>query len=118
MGQRPFQILAADHTGITVANLALAQRALNHCLYMLAHPNGEELRSPGWNPIANPLALSRSTISASLVPNSPPGVYADCGGGTAGGGYIDCHSEDWEISYDGGDTWNYLTTITVCENVL
>lgn len=102
-----------------VANLALAQRALNRCLYALSLPKPVTLRNPGWASMISSLALGDVTSSASRLPGLQPELAADCGtGGGAGGGTIQCHSEEWEISYDGGATWNYLTTIQVCENVM
>ena len=102
-----------------VANLALAQRALNYCLYMLALPKAVALPAPGWLPTANPLALGGMTSSASQLPGPQPELSADCSsGGGSSGGTIQCHSQSWEISYDGGATWSYLTTITVCENIM
>lgn len=100
-----------------VANLALAQRALNHCLYVLSLPKAVALRAPEWVPMANSLALGDMTSRASRLPDLQPELFADCSGGDAGG-TIQCHSEEWEISYDGGATWSYLTTLQVCENVL
>jgi hypothetical protein len=50
---------------------------------------------------------------------TPNGRSADCiGGGTGGGdlGGYGCYTEIWEISYDGGQTWQYYTTIWVCPN--
>jgi hypothetical protein len=35
-------------------------------------------------------------------------------GGTGGGTGEDCQWEDWEISYDGGMTWEYWGTYWVC----
>ena len=102
-----------------VANLALAQRALNHCLYAASLPKPVALRAPEWASLTSFLAPGNMTGSASRLPGLQPELSADCGtGGTTGGGTIQCHSEEWEISYDGGATWNYLTTIRVCENVL
>jgi hypothetical protein len=101
-----------------VATLALAQRALNHCLYVQSHPGGEELRSPGGITLANPWAFGSTASSASRI-LGPPVLSADCGGGAAGpGDEIRCHYEDWEISYDGGETWSYLTTVQICEDVM
>lgn len=38
------------------------------------------------------------------------------GGGSLGGGYtLVCHSEVWEISYDGGVTWQFFAEVSVCE---
>ncbi|MBA3579260.1 MAG: hypothetical protein H0W42_04670 [Gemmatimonadaceae bacterium] len=38
------------------------------------------------------------------------------GGGALGGGYsLVCHSETWEISYDGGVTWYFFAEVSVCE---
>jgi hypothetical protein len=35
--------------------------------------------------------------------------------GTLGGGLsLQCHNEGWEISYDGGNTWDPIT-VSVCE---
>lgn len=104
---------------VSVANLALAQRALNHCLYMLAHPGGVELQSAGMVESSRLLASGRVTGSALRILDTPPAVSADCGsGGLTEGGVLICHSEPWEISYDGGATWSYLMTVQVCENVL
>ena len=103
-----------------VANLAFAQRALNHCLYMQDHPGGVESRLPGEIAIGGALAVGDAAGHASQVFGTTPMLSASCssGGGLAGGGTIECHPEDWEISYDGGETWRYLTTVQVCENVL
>ena len=114
----PACLAAGVAYAVTVANLALAVRALNHCLYTLTLPKTPALRAPEWVPTANPLALGDVTSNASRLPGLQPEVFADCSGGDSGGGTIQCHSEEWEISYDGGATWNYLTTIQVCENVL
>ena len=113
----PACLAAGVAYGLAVANLALAVRALNHCLYVLSLPKTPALRAPEWVPTANPLALGDVTSNASRLPGLQPELFADCSGGDSGGGTIQCHSEEWEISYDGGATWNYLTTIQVCENV-
>ena len=52
------------------------------------------------------------TAGVSLSCTSEPGGGG--GGGGGGGYYYSCHPEQWEISYDGGSTWEPIM-VTVCE---
>ena len=100
---------------IAVTNLAFAQRALNHCLYMLNQLAVVPFRSPGAIAVAGSLAFGDAAGRASRVFDTPPIISADCsGGGSSDGGSTSCHYEEWEISYDGGSTWSWLASLLVC----
>jgi hypothetical protein len=101
---------------LAVTNLAFAQRALNHCLYVLNHLAVVPFLSPGAIAGAGSLAFGDAAGRASRVFDTPPIISADCSssGGSSGGGSISCHYEEWEISYDGGATWSWLASLVVC----
>lgn len=99
---------------IAVANLAFAQRALNHCLYLLNHLVVQPFQSPGTIAIAGSPAFGDVAGRASRFRDTPPAITADCTGGGSSGAGVTCHYENWEISYDGGLTWSWLASLLVC----
>ena len=99
---------------LAVANLAFAQRALNHCLYQLNHLAVVPFQSPGAIAVAGSLAFGDAAGRASRIFDTPPTIFADCSGGGSSGSGVTCHYENWEISYDGGSTWNWLASLLVC----
>jgi hypothetical protein len=57
-----------------------------------------------YDPWANPAAAS-------------PGITEPGSGDAAGSGSSGCRFEDWDISYDGGETWEYFGTFYMCYNM-
>ena len=94
-----------------VANLALDKLAYQHCLEQQSKPTPVALVSPGaTNGIGAGPGSGAARTSISLT-GATGSVLGDCG---AIQGTI-CHWDVWEISYDGGVTWEYFDTFLVCD---
>jgi hypothetical protein len=97
---------------IGIANLALDQAALQNCIAEAAQPKGNEL-SVGID-AASTLAAS-PTHAALSVAGIGATTLNDCGSSSASSG-THCQWATFEISYDGGETWNYFASFLLCDN--
>jgi hypothetical protein len=98
---------------LTVANLGFAQAELEHCLAGGDKPPFAVLL-PGVNAPSHRVAAgSRGSVS---VVNTGGPALRDCGDGSMTG--IKCHWDTWEISYDGGETWQFFATFLICDNAM
>ena len=119
-------VAASAVYGAAVFNLWLAERALDECR------REQRAKTCGCGTPVNLSAASGAASSlASFVfqrslfmesANSYASSFYDCGsyppgsspGGGGGGSGSDCSWQVWEISYDGGVTWEYLGTFWTC----
>ncbi|HXG69616.1 MAG TPA: hypothetical protein VNJ04_03275 [Gemmatimonadaceae bacterium] len=135
---------ASTAYALAVANLAFAQMLYNNCRAAAERSCGCKTQSGTLvNPVtsASPSISGAPSTSISLgaraanpfpstivAPGTlPASSFNDCADGGGGGGYdgggggggegsggLSCKLEDWEISYDGGVTWEYWGTFWVC----
>jgi hypothetical protein len=88
---------------LAVANLGFAQAELNHCESQVAAPKG-----------AHTIAMG---TRSSMANGAHKLALGDCSSGT-GFSSSHCHLDLYEISYDGGETWEYFASFVVCDDVL
>lgn len=102
----PYQVvacaLAVAGLKVAIDNLQEKERALAKCI---ATPGYQQERIMSGSGVASGVSLDVDACSDS------PGSGG--GGGSGGAGGFSCHFEQWEISYDGGNTWEPIT-VSVC----
>jgi hypothetical protein len=121
--------LAVAAYGAAVLNLKFAVMSLANCRAEQAERTGSSLLSRqqiGTAALAAAPEGSHSTARRAILTAPPRSDYGDCdgyggsggdgsgGGGTGGGTGSACSWQDWEISYDGGVTWEYWGTFWTC----
>jgi hypothetical protein len=126
----PACVAAVAAYGAGVVNLQFAQRSLNNCLA----EQRSKCTCSGGAAYSRNVPVPGIGASTSWLPpralslNAPKGanpLYDDCsggydgsggggGGGSGGGGGESCSYQVWEISYDGGQTWDYYGTFWTC----
>lgn len=115
----PAVILAAPCIGATaayfaaVATLKFDTLSLQHCLEQRAKPLPVSLTTPGATSLRNASVIG--SAPASLASRTTDGMrtFADCSQTSD-----HCHWDVWQISYDGGETWEYFDTFLVCDAAL
>ena len=98
-----------------VATLALDYASLQHCLDGANKPTPELSVTTG-APSARTTSPGHLTLGASTVGAT---TLADCGSsiGTTPSA-LHCRWDTWEISYDGGNTWQYFGSFLICDSAL
>lgn len=97
-----------------VAALYVDQRAVQHCIEEAAK-TPVALVSPG-APFSKTADGPGGYARASVTVAGAGHALGDCGGGSGAGQGLTCRWDVWQISYDGGETWEYFGTFMVCDN--
>lgn len=98
-----------------IANLALDQASLQHCLEEAAKPKGAELSV---STSTLPMAGSASGHQAHSLAPIGATTLNSCGNGDNSGSpsATHCRWDTYEISVDGGLTWSEFATFMICDN--
>lgn len=100
---------------LAIGYLVLDQMSYQNCL------NESRNRLPELSVgVSPPSATLTPSVSGSVAVRTPTvGAVGDCGfGGATGVAGTRCHWDTWEITYDGGESWQYFATFLICENAL
>jgi hypothetical protein len=97
-----------------IANLAIDQAALQHCLQEASKPKGAELSVGRGSAPALATAPAHASFNVAVIGAT---TLKSCGSGSDGSSSaLHCHWDTWEISYDGGETWEFFASFLICDN--
>lgn len=107
-------VLATTGYLAAVAALKFDMMSLQHCLEQPSKPTPVSLLTPGATSLREASMLGAAPVA--LASRTPVGArtLGDCGSLTS----EHCHWDVWEISYDGGETWQYFDTFLICDDAM
>ena len=107
-------VLATTGYLAAVAALKFDVMSLQHCLEQQSKPTPVSLLTPGATGLREASVLGAAPVA--LTSRTPVGArtLGDCSSVTS----EHCHWDVWEISYDGGETWQYFDTFLICDDAM